>query len=102
MTHPPPNSRAPGDTLGPTAHVTDPAIRELLDLIAGGVHAVSHHLGLIAADVHHMREAWDRHEATLSAWERGGKLAAWTAARNARRHPNDDSARTGPGGPDGA
>lgn len=102
MTQTPPNSWAPG---GPprTGHPTTlPEAWELLDLIGQAVHSLSHSLGLIAADVHAMREAFDRHEATLSAWERGGKVAAWQQMRYARKHggeQNDHPPRADPGRP---
>lgn len=80
-----------------------PEVWRLIELLAEGVHALSHSLGLIAADVHALRQAFDRHEGTLAAWERGGKLGALAHMKYARRHggdSNDHPPGTGTGRPD--
>jgi hypothetical protein len=60
--------------------------REALDLMGETIHQMSHDLHQIRLDLTALRAAWDTYEPVVSAFRRGGVLAARTAARNGRRH----------------
>lgn len=77
-------------------------LRELAQVIAEGIHALSHFAGQIAADLHAIRAAVDRQESVLGAYSRGGRLAAMTAARQQKKHggiSDDNPTDSAPGGP---
>jgi ABC-type transporter Mla subunit MlaD len=61
------------------------AIRELAELIGQAIHSLSHSAAQIAGELHAIRARLDQLAPIAQAYDRGGKLAAWTAARQSRR-----------------
>jgi hypothetical protein len=60
--------------------------RELADLIGQGIHAISHSLAQIAADLHAIRGQVEAAAPVARAYQRGGTFAAMTAARQQRKN----------------
>lgn len=55
------------------------------ELTAAAVHQISHDVRQMALDMAYLRAAWERYEPIVAAFQRGGMLAARTAAKAARR-----------------
>lgn len=55
-----------------------------IELIASAVHQMTHDLHRVAGDLAALRAAWEKYEPIVAAFQRGGVLAARTAARKGR------------------
>jgi pimeloyl-ACP methyl ester carboxylesterase len=84
MTTPP---ELDGLNIGPPRGPTDrhAELMELAEVIGQGIHALSHTAADIARELRAIRERLDQLAPIVQAYDRGGKLAAWTAARQSRR-----------------